>query len=150
MSICNSQNAQNCDSKLKNDPVLIKAKCWIWELSYQTWKLQEHPRNLIPSLLRQFYHLGWVTGTGGGISMKLGDEIFIAPSGVQKERVKVRFERNFGKNLLNWTSNSNLQLVWRLIRSNSRWSGTQFPTRLQEISKKPVYSTVYECLSNER
>ncbi|XP_013098099.1 probable methylthioribulose-1-phosphate dehydratase isoform X3 [Stomoxys calcitrans] len=31
----------------------------------------EHPRKLIPSLCQQFYHLGWVTGTGGGISMKL-------------------------------------------------------------------------------
>lgn len=30
----------------------------------------EHPRVLIPELCRQFYHLGWVTGTGGGISMK--------------------------------------------------------------------------------
>jgi hypothetical protein len=31
---------------------------------------QEHPRNLIPELCRLFYNLGWVTGTGGGISIK--------------------------------------------------------------------------------
>lgn len=24
----------------------------------------EHPKNLIPELCTQFYHLGWVTGTG--------------------------------------------------------------------------------------
>ncbi|CAB3254934.1 unnamed protein product [Arctia plantaginis] len=48
----------------------------------------EHPRNLIPSLCNQFYHLGWVTGTGGGISIKEGNKIYIAPSGVQKERMK--------------------------------------------------------------
>jgi len=48
----------------------------------------EHPRNLIPELCRQFYHLGWVTGTGGGISIKDGEKIYIAPSGVQKERIK--------------------------------------------------------------
>ncbi|KAK0096805.1 hypothetical protein PV326_004355 [Microctonus aethiopoides] len=48
---------------------------------------KEHPRNLIPELCRQFYNLGWVTGTGGGISIKHGDEIYIAPSGVQKERI---------------------------------------------------------------
>ncbi|XP_045499281.1 probable methylthioribulose-1-phosphate dehydratase isoform X2 [Colias croceus] len=48
----------------------------------------EHPRNLIPELCSQFYHLGWVTGTGGGISIKEGDKIYIAPSGVQKERMK--------------------------------------------------------------
>lgn len=29
-----------------------------------------HPANLIPELCRQFYHLGWVTGTGGGISIR--------------------------------------------------------------------------------
>lgn len=32
----------------------------------------EHPRNLIPELCRLFYNLGWVTGTGGGISIKHG------------------------------------------------------------------------------
>ncbi|KAL3256188.1 hypothetical protein MRX96_046624 [Rhipicephalus microplus] len=45
------------------------------------------PRNLIPELCRQFYDLGWVTGTGGGISIRHGHEIYIAPSGVQKERI---------------------------------------------------------------
>jgi len=48
----------------------------------------EHPRNLIPELCRQFYDLGWVTGTGGGVTIKLNDEIYIAPSGVQKERME--------------------------------------------------------------
>ncbi|CAC5426680.1 mtnB [Mytilus coruscus] len=47
----------------------------------------DHPRNLIPELCNQFYHLGWVTGTGGGVSIKQGEEIYIAPSGVQKERI---------------------------------------------------------------
>jgi len=50
---------------------------------------EEHPRKLIPSLCRQFYDLGWVTGTGGGISIKQGQEIYIAPSGVQKERIQL-------------------------------------------------------------
>lgn len=27
-----------------------------------------HPANLIPELCRKFYSLGWVTGTGGGVS----------------------------------------------------------------------------------
>ncbi|XP_012280248.1 probable methylthioribulose-1-phosphate dehydratase [Orussus abietinus] len=48
---------------------------------------KEHPRNLIPELCRQFYNLGWVTGTGGGISIKHEEKIYIAPSGVQKERI---------------------------------------------------------------
>eukprot|EP00053_Salpingoeca_punica_P014904 m.135892 g.135892 ORF g.135892 m.135892 type:complete len:219 (-) comp16574_c0_seq2:749-1405(-) len=48
----------------------------------------DHPRRLIPELCRLFYTLGWVTGTGGGISIKREGEIFIAPSGVQKERLE--------------------------------------------------------------
>ncbi|OZJ05645.1 hypothetical protein BZG36_01475 [Bifiguratus adelaidae] len=47
-----------------------------------------HPANLIPELCRQFYHLGWVTGTGGGISIRKGEHVYIAPSGVQKERMQ--------------------------------------------------------------
>ncbi len=46
------------------------------------------PEQLIPELCKQFYQLGWVTGTGGGMSIRdLNDRIFIAPSGVQKERM---------------------------------------------------------------
>uniref|UniRef100_A0A671K7A2 Methylthioribulose-1-phosphate dehydratase n=1 Tax=Sinocyclocheilus anshuiensis TaxID=1608454 RepID=A0A671K7A2_9TELE len=32
--------------------------------------------------------LGWVTGTGGGISLRHGEHIYIAPSGVQKARIQ--------------------------------------------------------------
>lgn len=42
---------------------------------------------LICELCRQFYGLGWVSGTGGGISIRGRDGIFMAPSGVQKERI---------------------------------------------------------------
>lgn len=45
----------------------------------------DHPANLICTLCRNFYTLGWVGGTGGGTSIKCGPHIFIAPSGVQKE-----------------------------------------------------------------
>ncbi|ORX58750.1 methylthioribulose-1-phosphate dehydratase, partial [Hesseltinella vesiculosa] len=47
-----------------------------------------HPANLIPELCRLFYQLGWVTGTGGGISIRQEEQVYIAPSGVQKERIK--------------------------------------------------------------
>ncbi|KAF7305301.1 Methylthioribulose-1-phosphate dehydratase [Mycena chlorophos] len=46
-----------------------------------------HPANLIPELCRNFYQLGWVTGTGGGITIRQGNLVYIAPSGVQKERI---------------------------------------------------------------
>ena len=44
-----------------------------------------HPANHICTLCRQFYTHGWVTGTGGGVSIRDDEHIFIAPSGVQKE-----------------------------------------------------------------
>ena len=45
------------------------------------------PRQLIVDLCRQFYNLGWVSGTGGGISLRHEGTIYVAPSGVQKERL---------------------------------------------------------------
>lgn len=47
-----------------------------------------HPANHICSLCYQFYGLGWVTGTGGGISIKHDNHVYLAPSGVQKELMK--------------------------------------------------------------
>ena len=46
------------------------------------------PRQLICELCRQFYDQGWVSGTGGGISIREGDRVYMAPSGVQKERLQ--------------------------------------------------------------
>ncbi|KAK9479968.1 class II aldolase/adducin N-terminal [Lipomyces japonicus] len=46
-----------------------------------------HPANLICELCKLFYNNGWVTGTGGGISIRDGERIYIAASGVQKERM---------------------------------------------------------------
>ncbi|HUO57494.1 MAG TPA: methylthioribulose 1-phosphate dehydratase [bacterium] len=45
-------------------------------------------RELVCELCRNFYQLGWASGTGGGISIKEGNRIYMAPSGVQKERLK--------------------------------------------------------------
>jgi methylthioribulose-1-phosphate dehydratase len=47
-----------------------------------------HPRRLIPELCRHFYDQGWFSGTGGGISIKQGNNIYVAPSAVQKERLE--------------------------------------------------------------
>ncbi|BGP46847.1 Methylthioribulose-1-phosphate dehydratase [Rhodotorula kratochvilovae] len=49
-----------------------------------------HPAFLIPELCRGFYTLGWVTGTGGGISIRKGENVYLAPSGVQKEKIEPR------------------------------------------------------------
>jgi methylthioribulose 1-phosphate dehydratase/enolase-phosphatase E1 len=53
-------------------------------------------RELISQLCRQFYTLGWVSGTGGSITIKAHDDtipksqqlILMSPSGVQKERME--------------------------------------------------------------
>ncbi len=47
----------------------------------------QNPRNLIVELCRQFYQQGWVSGTGGGISIRDGQRAYIAPSAAQKERL---------------------------------------------------------------
>jgi methylthioribulose 1-phosphate dehydratase/enolase-phosphatase E1 len=49
---------------------------------------EQEIRELVCELCRQFYQLGWVTGTGGSISIRMDDKIFMTPSGVQKERIK--------------------------------------------------------------
>jgi methylthioribulose-1-phosphate dehydratase len=43
--------------------------------------------SLVCDLARQFYELGWATGTGGGICIRDGEHVIVAPSGVQKERM---------------------------------------------------------------
>ncbi|KAJ1869923.1 Methylthioribulose-1-phosphate dehydratase [Coemansia sp. RSA 990] len=65
-----------------------KDLCPLYSTELVTSVDSKHPANLIPELCRQFYHLGWVTGTGGGISIRKGDNVYIAPSGVQKERIE--------------------------------------------------------------
>jgi methylthioribulose-1-phosphate dehydratase len=48
----------------------------------------DDPRELICDLARSFYALGWVSGTGGGICIRNGEHVVLAPSGVQKERMR--------------------------------------------------------------
>lgn len=45
-------------------------------------------KDLICDLARSFYDLGWVSGTGGGICIREGERVFVAPSAVQKERMQ--------------------------------------------------------------
>jgi len=45
-------------------------------------------RELVCDLCRQFFDAGWVTGTGGSISIRYGNRNYMTPSGVQKERIK--------------------------------------------------------------
>jgi len=48
----------------------------------------DHASTLICDLARSFYALGWVSGTGGGICIRDGEHVLVAPSGVQKERMQ--------------------------------------------------------------
>jgi methylthioribulose-1-phosphate dehydratase len=48
----------------------------------------DEARAVIVALCRRFYELGWVSGTGGGVSIRLGERVFMAPSGVQKEMIE--------------------------------------------------------------
>ncbi|KAL0479782.1 methylthioribulose-1-phosphate dehydratase [Acrasis kona] len=47
---------------------------------------QESPsQNVIVQLLKLYYKDGWVSGTGGGISIRKNGFVYMAPSGVHKE-----------------------------------------------------------------
>jgi len=48
----------------------------------------DDPPGLLVELCRHFYGLGWVSGTGGGMSVRSRGRIYVAPSGVQKERIQ--------------------------------------------------------------
>ena len=52
----------------------------------------EAVRSLVAQLCEKFYEHGWATGTGGGVSIRVGGpgegrpwRVFVAPSGIQKE-----------------------------------------------------------------
>jgi methylthioribulose-1-phosphate dehydratase len=44
-------------------------------------------RQRVCELCRHLYALGWASGTGGGFSLRQGDRLYVAPSGVPKERI---------------------------------------------------------------
>jgi methylthioribulose-1-phosphate dehydratase len=54
----------------------------------QILKWNDEPPKLIVEICKQFYSKGWVSGTGGGISIKRDGKVYIAPSGVHKERME--------------------------------------------------------------
>src|SRR5687767_8261020 len=70
------------------------------------------PRALIVELCRQFYAQGWVSGTGGGISIRDGDRAYVAPSGVQKERISPAdlFVVDLDANVLERPTNADLRI----------------------------------------
>lgn len=74
-SCCGDKPIKTCAREESNDDSLVLSDDPI------------HPANLICELCKLFYNNGWVTGTGGGISIRKEDEIYLAPSGVQKERI---------------------------------------------------------------
>jgi methylthioribulose-1-phosphate dehydratase len=57
-------------------------------MTYSSRNHAIHPKVRIAELCRLFYTHGWVSGTGGGIAIREGDHAYIAPSGVQKERLE--------------------------------------------------------------
>ena len=44
-------------------------------------------RQRVCELCRHLYSLGWASGTGGGFSLRQGERLYVAPSGVPKERI---------------------------------------------------------------
>lgn len=63
----------------------------VWKPAFVTRQREDltdaEARALLCELCHHFYHQGWASGTGGGVSVRNGERIFMAPSGVQKERM---------------------------------------------------------------
>lgn len=72
----------------------------------------ENPREIITLMCQNFYRLGWVSGTGGGISIKRGDRLYMAPSGVEKEKIRSEdvFVLDAAGEILEPAANPNLKL----------------------------------------
>uniref|UniRef100_A0A8C4QYZ4 APAF1 interacting protein n=1 Tax=Eptatretus burgeri TaxID=7764 RepID=A0A8C4QYZ4_EPTBU len=73
-------------------------------------------------LCRHLYNLGWMPGSGGAISMREGDTLYVTPSGVQKERVKASD-------------------VFELCADGSVLSG---PSNLRPSQCLPLFQLIYE------
>ena len=58
------------------------------ELADRPVTTAEEAKAVLCALGRRFYQQGWVSGTGGGMSIRLGERVFMAPSGVQKELLR--------------------------------------------------------------
>lgn len=60
----------------------------------------EETKQYVANLMRQFYQQGWCYGSGGGISVRLGDTYIMAPSGVEKDKLSVddffEYDLDFG------------------------------------------------------
>lgn len=70
------------------------------------------PRRVIVDLCKHFYGLGWVSGTGGGVSVRSEGRVYVAPSGVQKERLREEdlFELDGAGEVLRRPDDPSLQL----------------------------------------
>ena len=75
-------------------------------------------KSLISQLCEQFYRNGWATGTGGGVSIRVGGpqedrpyRVFVAPSGIQKEDMigEDVFELDMDRNIVTAPITPNLR-----------------------------------------
>ncbi|MDP2341665.1 MAG: methylthioribulose 1-phosphate dehydratase [Deltaproteobacteria bacterium] len=58
------------------------------ELRAEPVKNADDARRVIVALCKRLYEQGWVSGTGGGISIRVDDKVYMAPSGLQKEMIQ--------------------------------------------------------------
>lgn len=79
----------------------------------QIQPLFQSTKEIICYLLREFYRLGWCTGSGGGISIKDSENcLWMAPSGVHKEFVREEelFSVDLTGNITNYPLNPKLKI----------------------------------------
>ncbi|MEQ8353563.1 MAG: methylthioribulose 1-phosphate dehydratase [Leptospiraceae bacterium] len=75
--------------------------------------MEKDPRQIISEMCQNFYRQGWVSGTGGGISIRRDDRVYMAPSGVEKEKIRPEdcFVVNLQGEVLETPANNTLKLT---------------------------------------
>ena len=103
------------------------------------------PRDLICEICRNFYTLGWVSGTGGGVSIRRNDTIYMAPSGVEKEKIKPEdiFELDLAGNVTRHAKNEKLKLTECAPLFLSAFEMRNAGAVLHSHSPNVVLSTLY-------
>ncbi len=122
---------------------------------YQISSSEKNKGKILCYLLREFYKLGWCTGSGGGISIRESENtILIAPSGVHKELVEENdlFLMDLQGNVIEGNTNLKCSECTPLFLHafNLRNAGAVLHTHsIYALMVTLLYDTEFQCIDLE-
>ncbi|KAI6175067.1 putative methylthioribulose-1-phosphate dehydratase [Aphelenchoides bicaudatus] len=92
--------------------------------------VKDDSSQLVADLMRQFYDLGWVFGSGGAMCIRVDNYTYVTPTSIQKDRLRPEDIGVYNQNELvvqpkGGSVSSCINLFWTIFRTNEK----QFPTR---------------------